>query len=73
MELDSGATVVDSSTICSSCKSGAQFGEGWGGTLWSDTSASGIEGNVRFSVTTRLGSSDPLVDNESSLTDTELD
>lgn len=68
MELDTGATVVESSTMWSSSKSGAQFGEGWGGALWSDTSASGIEGTVRFSVTTRLGSSDPLVDNDSSLT-----
>lgn len=68
VELDTGATVVDSSTMWSSSKSGAQFGEGWVGALRSDTSASGIEGTVRFSVTTRLGSSDPLVDNDSSLT-----
>lgn len=69
VELDIGATVVDSSTMWSSSKSGAQFGEGWEGTLRSDTSDSGTEGTVSFSVTTRLGSSDPLVDNESSLTD----
>lgn len=70
VELDTGiGTAVDSSTMWSSSKSCAQFGEGWGGALRSDTSASGIEGTVRFSVTTRLGSSDPLVDNESSLTD----
>ncbi len=73
VELDTGAVVVNSSTMWSSSKSGAEFGEGWGGTLQSDTSASGIEGTVRFLVTTRLGSSDPLVDNDSSLPDREPD
>ncbi len=73
VELDTGAAVVNSSTMWSSSKSGSEFGEGWGGTLRSDTSASGIEGTVRFLVTTRLGSSDPLVDNDSSLTDREPD
>lgn len=72
LELDTGALVVDSSTMWSSSKKDAQLEEG---KLWSDTSASGTgtEGTVRLSVTTRLGSSDPLVDNESSLTDTESD
>lgn len=75
MELDSGAAVDNSSTMWSSSKSGALLGEGWGGTLRSDTSDSGTrtEGTVRFSVTTILGSSDSLVDNESSLTDREPD
>lgn len=73
VELDSGAAVVNSSTMWSSSKTCAEFGEGWAGTLRSDTSTSGIEGTVRFLVTTRLGSSDPLVDNDSSLTDREPD
>lgn len=49
----------------SSSRSGAQLEEG---ELRSDTSASGTgtEGTVGLLVTTRLGSSDPLVDNESS-------
>lgn len=72
VELDTGALVVDSSTMCSSSRNDAQLEEG---KLWSDTSASGTgtEGTVRLSVTIRLGSSDPSVDNESSLTDTEPD
>lgn len=47
----------------SSSRSGAKLEEG---ELHSDTSASETEGTVRLLVTTRLGSSDPLVDNESS-------